>query len=80
MILQLETQAKDVKKRIDELTEKISQRVKDYGLRLEDMENFARQIDATNEMWKELQKTKVEMQQTLDGLITGDAAPAPPPQ
>jgi len=78
VILQLEAQAKELKKRIDELTEKIAQRVKDYGLRLEDMENFAHQIDATNEMWKELQKTKVEIQQTLDGLITGDAAPVAP--
>jgi uncharacterized coiled-coil DUF342 family protein len=77
VILQLEKQADDLKRRIDTLTEKISQRVKDYGLRLEDMENFARQIDATDEMWKQLQKTKVETQRTLDGLIKGDAASAP---
>ena len=73
VILQLEQRAEDLKKRIDALTEKTTQRVKDYGLRLEDMENFAHQIDATDQMWKELQKTKVEMQQTLDTLIKGDA-------
>lgn len=78
VILQLETQAKEIEKRIDELTEKISQRVKDYGLRMEDMENFARQIDATDQMWKELQKTKVETQQTLDTLIKGVAEPLAP--
>jgi chromosome segregation ATPase len=76
VILQLETQAKDLKKRIDDLTEKISQRVKDYGLRMEDMENFAHQIDATDEMWKELQKTKADMQKTMDSLITGSPAQA----
>jgi hypothetical protein len=78
VILQLEKQADDLKRRIDTLTEKISQRVKDYGLRLEDMENFAHQIDASDEMWKELHKTKVEMEQTLDGLIKGDATSATP--
>jgi chromosome segregation ATPase len=77
-ILEQEKQIADLQARIKDLTEKINQRVKDYGLRLEDMENFAHQIDATNEMWRELQKTKGEMQQTLDGLITGDVAPAPP--
>jgi hypothetical protein len=78
VILQLEQQANDLKKRIDALTEKTTQRVKDYGLRLEDMENFAHHIDATDQMWKELQKTKVETQQTLDTLIKGDAATETP--
>jgi hypothetical protein len=73
-ILEQEKQIAGLRARIKDLTEKINQRVKDYGLRLEDMENFAHQIDATNEMWKELQKTKVEMQQTMDSLITGGSA------
>jgi chromosome segregation ATPase len=75
VILQLEKQAVDIKKRIDELTEKINQRTKEYGLRLEDMENFAYEVDTTNEMWKELQKTKGDLQKTLDGLILGASPP-----
>jgi cell division protein FtsL len=75
MIKEQEKQITDLQNKIKELTEKINQRIKEHGLRLEDMENFAHQIDTTNEMWKELQKTKLDLQQTLDGLILG----TPPP-
>lgn len=68
----------DLQIKIKELTNKINERLKDYGLRLQDMENFAHQVNASNEMWRELQKTKVEMQQTLDSLITGAATQSTP--
>jgi len=75
MITQQNKQIADLENKIKELTEKINQRIKDHGLRLEDMENFAHQIDTSNEMWKELQKSKLDLQKTLDGLILG----TPPP-
>jgi chromosome segregation ATPase len=74
-IAQLEKQIADLWKQIKELTEKIAQRAKEHGLRLEDMENFAHEVDTTNEMWKELQKTKGDLQKTLDGLILGASPP-----
>lgn len=77
MILELEKRAEDLQKRIAELTEKINQRIREYGLRLEDMENFGHEVLSTNEMWRELQKTKDDLQRTLDGLVLG-ANPPPP--
>lgn len=77
MIFRLETQIEDLKKRIKELEEKIQQRIKDHGLRLQDMENFGYEVLSTNEMWRELQKTKDDLQKTLDRLIL-DANPPPP--
>jgi len=74
-IAQLEKRIADLWKQIKELTEKIAQRAKEHGLRLEDMENFAHEIDTTNEMWKELQKTKADLQNTIDGLILGASPP-----
>ena len=75
-IAQLEKQIADLWKQIKELTEKIAQRTKEHGLRLEDMESFAYEVDTTNEMWKELQKTKGDLQKTIDGLILGASPPA----
>jgi len=75
-IIQQEKQIADLWKQIRELTEKIAQRTKEHGLRLEDMESFAYEVDTTNEMWKELQKTKGDLQKTLDGLILGASPPA----
>jgi ubiquinone biosynthesis protein UbiJ len=75
MISRLETQIEDLKKRIKELEEKINQRIKDHGLRLQDMENFGHEVLTTNEMWKELQKNKDDLQKTLDGLILGNPPP-----
>jgi hypothetical protein len=74
-IAQLEKRVADLWKQIKELTEQIAQRAKEHGLRLEDMENFAHEVDTTNEMWKELQKTKVDLQNTIDGLILGASPP-----
>ena len=75
LISRLEIQMEDLKKRIKELEEKIAGRIKDHGLRLQDMENFGHEVLATNEMWLELQKTKDDLQQTFDGLILGTPLP-----
>jgi hypothetical protein len=71
VILELETKAGDLQKRIAELTEKIEQRIKEHGLRLQDMENFGYEVQAAVEMWKGLEKTKADLQKTLDGLTQG---------
>ncbi|MGH9838019.1 MAG: hypothetical protein ACREEM_04470 [Blastocatellia bacterium] len=75
MVSQTEKQIADFDKQIKDLTEKINQRIKDHGLRLQDMENFGHEVLTTNEMWKEMQKNKDDLQKTLDGLILG----TPPP-
>jgi hypothetical protein len=71
MISQQEQKLLDLTKPILELREKIAQRVKDHGLRLEDMENFGYEVQSTVEMWKELEKTKADLQKTLDSLTQG---------
>jgi hypothetical protein len=64
--------------KIKDLTQKINERWLQHGLRLQDMENFGYEVQATNEMWKELQKSKDELQRTVDGMILG-AAPTTTP-
>jgi chromosome segregation ATPase len=76
-ITQTQKEIDDLKKRIKELDEKIAQRVKQHNLRLQDMENFGYEVQASNEMWKELQKTKDDLQKTMDSLILGTTPPAP---
>jgi hypothetical protein len=51
--------------------------VREHNLRLQDMENFGYEVQASNEMWKELQKTKDDLQKTMDSLILGTTPPAP---
>jgi hypothetical protein len=68
----------DLINKIKDLTQKINERWLQHGLRLQDMENFGYEVQATNEMWKELQKSKDELQKTVDGMILG-AAPTTTP-
>jgi flagellar biosynthesis chaperone FliJ len=68
-IAQLDKEADELQKRITELTNKINQRIKDWGLRLSDMENFAKRIDANEQMWKELRKTQADMERTMNEMI-----------
>jgi predicted nucleic acid-binding Zn-ribbon protein len=58
-----------LKKQLSELDEKIQQRVNAHMARLEDMQNFGYQIEASLQMWKELQKTKDDLRDTMDSLI-----------
>ncbi len=71
VILRTETEIADLIKRIKELDQKISERWLQHGLRLQDMENFGYEVQTSNEMWKELQKTKADLQKTMDSLILG---------
>lgn len=52
-----------------DLQDKITERAAKYGLRLQDMENFAFSIQTVNDGWRTLQQTKDEIQATLTNLI-----------
>jgi predicted nucleic acid-binding Zn-ribbon protein len=60
-----------LKKNISELDEKIQQRMNTHAARLADMENFGYQIQATEQMWRELQKTKQTIADSLDAAVKG---------
>lgn len=59
----------DLEKDHAELQEKIAERAAKYGLRLQDMENFAFSILTVNNGWSSLQQTKEQIEQTLNNLI-----------
>ena len=52
-----------------QLQDKITERAAKYGLRLQDMENFAFSILTVNNGWSSLQQTKEQIEQTLNNLI-----------
>lgn len=54
-----------------ELTEKITKRLQEHGARIQDMENFGRQVVATNDAWKSLMRTRDQIAATLDRLVLG---------
>jgi len=57
-----------------ELQDKITERAAKYGLRLQDMENFAFSIMAATDGWLSLQETKDQIERTLTDLITNTQA------
>ncbi len=54
-----------------ELTAKINDRTAQHGVRIQDMENFARQVVATNDAWKTLTRARDQIAATLDRLVLG---------
>src|ERR1051325_5011280 len=60
----------DLEKEHAELQDKIAERAAKYGLRLQDMENFAFSILTVNNGWSSLQQTKEQIEKTLNDLIT----------
>jgi hypothetical protein len=42
-----------------------------------DLQDFGYEVQASVEMWKELQKTKDDLQKTMDSLILGTTPPVP---
>ena len=70
LILQQTKIIQDLKQQHAELKEKISQRLVQYGVRIEDMENFGYQVQSVNEAWAGLNKTKDNIYNLFDGLIT----------
>jgi hypothetical protein len=59
----------DLEREHAELQDKITERAAKYGLRLQDMENFAFSIITVNNGWSSLQQTKEQIEQTLNNLI-----------
>ena len=69
VILQQQQLIAELEKEHAELQDKITERAAKYGLRLQDMENFAFSIMAATEGWLSLQQTKDQIERTLTDLI-----------
>ncbi len=54
-----------------DLSEKITKRLQQHGARIQDMENFARQVVATNDAWQSLTRARDQIAATLDRLVLG---------
>jgi hypothetical protein len=78
VILQQQKLISDLEKEHSDLQGKITERAAKYGLRLQDMENFAFSIMTVNDGWLTLQQTKDQIERTLTDLII-DAQPRPHP-
>ena len=69
VILEQQQLIAELEKEHTELQDKITERAAKYGLRLQDMENFAFSIMATTDGWLSLQQTKDQIERTLTDLI-----------
>ena len=69
VILQQQTIIASLMREHGELRDKITERMAKYGLRLQDMENFAFSILTVNNGWSSLQQTKDQIERTLTDLI-----------
>src|SRR6266540_3251967 len=69
VILQQQNIIVALKKEHADLQDKITERMAKYGLRLQDMENFAFSIITVNDAWTSLQQTKDQIERTLTDLI-----------
>jgi hypothetical protein len=69
VILQQQHLIAELEKEHLELQDKITERGAKYGLRLQDMENFAFSIMAATDGWLSLQQTKDQIERTLTDLI-----------
>jgi chromosome segregation ATPase len=78
VVLQQQNLISDLEKEHSDLQSKITERTAKYGLRLQDMENFAFSIMTVNDGWLSLQQTKDQIERTLTDLII-DAQPRPHP-
>ncbi len=61
-----------------ELTSKIDGRVKQYGARVQEMENFAFSVISLNEGWTSFKEVKDSVEQTLYDIISGNPKGANP--
>jgi hypothetical protein len=69
VILQQQQLIAELEKEHAQLQDKITERAAKYGLRLQDMENFAFSIMAATDGWLSLQDTKDQIEHTLTNLI-----------
>jgi hypothetical protein len=72
VILQQQSLITALNKEHADLQDKITERVAKYGLKLQDMENFAFSIITVNDAWNSLQHTKDQIEQTLNDLIINE--------
>lgn len=75
VILQQQRLIIELEKEHAELQGKIAERAAKYGLRLQDMENFAFSIMAATDGWLTLQQTKDQIERTLTDLIINQRSP-----
>lgn len=71
LVAHYEQMIADLTRQHAELTALINERVNHYGVRIQDMENFARQVVSTNEAWRSLMVTRDNLAATLDDLVSG---------
>ena len=69
VILQQQALITALNKEHADLQDKITERVAKYGLKLQDMENFAFSIITVDDAWNSLQHTKDQIEQTLNDLV-----------
>jgi hypothetical protein len=69
VILQQQQLIAELEKEHAQLQDKITERAAKYGLRLQDMENFAFSIMAATDGWLSLQQTKDQIERTLTDVI-----------
>ena len=69
VILQQQRLIADLEEEHAQLQDKITERAAKYGLRVQDMENFAFSIMAASDGWLSLQQTKDQIERTLTDLI-----------
>ena len=72
VILQQQALIAVLNKEHADLQDKITERVAKYGLKLQDMENFAFSIITVNDAWNSLQHTKDQIEQTLNDLVVNE--------
>lgn len=72
LILQKTNLIAALEKERSELQSKIEERVKLYGMRVQDMENFAYSVISVGDGWTSLNQTKDKITQTLYALMNGN--------
>lgn len=70
-IIQYFNHLEQLNARYAELNRLITERVNRHGERFQEMENFARQVTATNNAWTRLIRTKNEISRTVDRIVAG---------
>ena len=75
VILQQQRLIADLENEHAELQGKITERAAKYGLRLQDMENFAFSIITATDGWLTLQQSKDQIERTLTDLIINQNSP-----
>ena len=68
-LAQLETLIEQLDRRISELTSLIEERCKRYNMKMKDMSDFARQVEANQKAWQEFLNVNQEALRELDNYV-----------